>query len=285
MIGSNRNDGVMNPTRKTQDVLRRVAQRLRLRPNPVAQQKGCTLPQRVVVSTHHKTGTTWLRSVFSAVASYHNLALVIGTDAPPSGDADIVFDQHAAFDATKVSWPFRGVHVIRDPRDVIVSGCHYHQKAHEAWLHKPNPRFGGMTYQQKINSLATFDEQLLFEMRALGRHTINAMLAWDYTQPSFLEVTYEALMQDVDLRLFHEIFAFVGFPGAAIPSALAIAYNNSLFSGKPVANAHHVRSGAARQWRQHFKRQHGERFVELFGDALIRLGYETDDGWLANLPA
>jgi hypothetical protein len=45
--------------------------------------------------------------------------------------------------------------VIRDPRDVIVSGANYHCKADEPWLHIPEKRFGGLTYHQKINSLTS----------------------------------------------------------------------------------------------------------------------------------
>jgi len=84
-------------------------------------------------------------------------------------------------------------------------------------------------------------------------------------------------MTDVDLLLFHRIFTFLGIPGEVIPRALQTAYDNSLFSGKVFSQ--HIRSGKNQQWRDYFKPIHQERFHDLFGDALIKLGYEEDDNW------
>jgi hypothetical protein len=77
--------------------------------------------------------------------------------------------------------------LIRDPRDVIVSGCFYHQSAEEAWLQVPQRRLGGLSYQEKLRSYASFDDQLLFEMENPGVHTIRQMLEWGYSNPLFWE--------------------------------------------------------------------------------------------------
>jgi len=47
-----------------------------------------------------------------------------------------------------------------------------------------------------------------------------------------------------------------------------------------VFNRRHVRSGAAGQWKTYFNETHRRRFSELFGDALVQLGYESDDRWM-----
>jgi hypothetical protein len=104
------------------------------------------------------------------------------------------------------------------------------------------------------------------------------MLTWDYQQPEFMEIKYENLIEDRDLILFHEIFTFLGFPGQAIPALLAIAYQNSLFSGR-LQKTLHIRSGKKGQWKQYFTPAHKERFIDLFGEALIQLGYEKDQTW------
>jgi hypothetical protein len=66
-----------------------------------------------------------------------------------------------------------------------------------------------------------------------------------------------------------------------IPAVLAIAHRASLFSHHAKATDH-VRSGQVAQWRQYFTPKHKGRFIELFGDALLQLGYEKDHDWTAN---
>jgi hypothetical protein len=239
---------------------------------------GCDLPEKILIGTHHKTGSAWFSSIFKSVCHYHSLVYYEDRQAGLPRQFDIFMNEHSEFEFDSLPSPYRGIHVIRDPRDVIVSGCFYHQKSGEEWLHQPMDDMDGRTYQQKINSHASLDDQILFEMEHVGARTIKAMMEWDYSRPSFFELKYEELIADLDLQLFYKVFLFLGFPGSAIPSLLAIAYNNSLFSGR-VRESLHVRSGDQQQWKKYFTQKHKQRFLELFGDALIVLGYEDDDNW------
>lgn len=236
------------------------------------------LPYKILVGTHHRAGTMWIGGIFRKIARHLVLEFFSGPQRDLPRNFDIFFQNHSVFDLEALPFDYRGVHVIRDPRDVIVSGCFYHQNANEAWLHVRRKEFGGLTYQEKIVSLPSVDEQLLFEMEYHG-DPIWDMVAWSYSNPNFLEVRYEDLRADNSMMLFRRIFTFLGFPAEVIPCLLQIAYDNSLFSGK-VRNSVHVRSGDAGQWRKYFKRTHRARFVELFGDALIRLGYERNNDWV-----
>jgi hypothetical protein len=173
---------------------------------------------------------------------------------------------------------FRGIHIIRDPRDIVVSGCFYHQTSDEPWLHASDSKFHGRSYQQAINRFASLDDKILFEMENVARITIDYMSRWQYTNPRFMELRYEELIVDTDLMLFHQIFSFLEFPGRVIPSTLEIAQQNSVFADKATASSH-IRSEQVRQWKKHFKRCHRQRFLELFGDVLVRLRYEPDDTW------
>ncbi len=234
------------------------------------------LPHKILIGTHHKTGTIWLGSIFNEICFIHSLIfhhrirVHNGKKENLPTHYDIYFENHSAFDLDSIGTPFRGLHMIRDPRDVIISGCFYHQKAVEKWLHLPRKEFQGLTYQQKINSYNNIDDQILFEMKNYGRKTIEDMLLWDYTYSSFYEIKYENLILDTDLNLFHKIFIFLGFPGKTIPYLLLIAHKNSLFSGK-INHSTHIRSGKSGQWKKYFKPIHQTRFFDLFGDALIKL--------------
>jgi len=246
--------------------------------SPTKAQTRRALRYKILVGTHHRAGTMWIGGIFRRIARDLALEFFSGSQQDLPQNFDIFFQNHSAFDFSRLPVEYRGVHVIRDPRDVIVSGCFYHQKASEAWLHVEREEFGGLTYQQKMNSLPSVDDQLMFEMEHHG-DPIRDMVAWSYSNLNFLEVRYEDLRADTSLTLFRRIFTFLGFPAEVIPRLLRIAHDNSLFSGR-VRNSVHVRSGDVGQWRRYFKPAHRVRFLELFGDALIQLGYEQNDDWV-----
>jgi hypothetical protein len=39
------------------------------------------------------------------------------------------------------------------------------------------------------------------------------------------------------------------------------------------------RAGKTGEWRKHFSADHKNKFKEIAGDLLVRLGYEEDQGW------
>jgi len=178
---------------------------------------------------------------------------------------------------------FRGLHVIRDPRDVIISGAFYHMRSSEHWLHLPRDDCNGSTYQELIKELDP-ESALFFEMERYGAHTIRQMANWDYSDSRFLNVKYEDLMRDEKQVLFESIFQFLGLNNNIIQEALAHTKSNTISPGDERPKDPHVRSGAPEQWRQTFKRAHGRRFLELFGNVLIDLGYEHDHSWIDSLP-
>lgn len=245
------------------------------------------LEHTILIGTHHKTGTVWWRSVLTRLSRELGLTL---TDNRRSDllvaqhTHDLLFDVHSQTDLAALTVPFRALHLIRDPRDVVVSGCFYHQRSDEKRLHVPREELGGRTYQQAINALPSMADKLLFEMERRAAETIRGFDTWPSDDERVLLLKYEDLIVDVQLVAFHRAFAHLGLPGHLIPRALQIAWESSLFSGR-VHDHKHVHHGGARQWPRHFERVHRERFVELFGDVLVRYGYEPDDAWVDDPPA
>ncbi|MGD1806314.1 sulfotransferase domain-containing protein [Dapis sp. BLCC M126] len=244
---------------------------------------GKVLDNRVLIGTHHKTGTVWMGNIFNSIASFYDLKISANRGnkslISPSSNFDIFLQYHSFFDFDNIS-NYKGLHIIRDPRDIVVSGCFYHTKSSEKWLHIKREEFAGLTYQEKVNSYSSFDDKLIFEMEHSSKNVIQDMKSWNYDNPHFIEIKYEDLIQDVNLNLFREIFRFLGFNERIFPRLLKIAYRKSLFSGQ-VQNRKHIRSGKKQQWKEYFKPIHEERFVDLFDDVLIKLNYEkTQTGWL-----
>ena len=226
---------------------------------------------------HHKVGTVWFRNVLSAVAREYGLSFAtVRADGRPLAEV-VLYLHRGVFRRNRPSVPFRGSHLVRDPRDVVVSAYFYHLWSGEKWLHAPRQRFGGKSYQEYLRSV-TREEGLATEMVRTLEGDLRSMAAWDYTQPEFLELRYEDLIED-ERAGFARIFRHYGFHDRAIESAVEIAarYSFRHVAGRPVGvvlERQHLRSGKPSQWREVFTQAHHELFRELTGDMLERLGYE-----------
>lgn len=107
---------------------------------------------------HHKAGTVWIRRVLESVGPHYGWKLVTVTRdgkfrARPG--RHFLLDPHSMINREELP-PFRGSHMIRDPRDMVISAYFYHLKTAEAWVHLPRERFGGRSYQEYLNS---FDKE------------------------------------------------------------------------------------------------------------------------------
>ena len=117
----------------------------------------------------------------------------------------------------------RILHLIRDPRDVLISALHYHRTAREAWLRQPAPSDDNVAYQHKLNSLGSVLEQYLFELENSAGDTIDDMLDWQYGRANCLEVRYEDLWVDHSMALWSRIASFLGFEDAELVEVAARA--------------------------------------------------------------
>ena len=235
---------------------------------------------KILIGTHHKTGTVWLESVFSKVSNQFDLEWFSG------GNKDVIPKEWQVLQHTHSHFQkeilennnFKGLHIIRDPRDIAVSAAFYHCKSHEDWLHVPRAEFGNKTYQNRINECNNFDDKLIFEMDHSTATGLSDISQWNYDDLRFINVKYEELIADNNMKLFRDVFEFLGFKGEALIRCLQIAFANSLFSGR--VTSQHVRSGNSNQWKEYFKKSHAEHFCDKFGDLLIRLGYEENNNWV-----
>lgn len=249
------------------------------------------MKSNVVVATHHKTGTVWMATVFKAIAKglkatyvdfWSHYGVLDQRLAPPFilFNHDSLFLQHE--DVLSRS-DVRVLHLIRDPRDVLISGMHYHGTATEDWLHAPEPGSGGTTYQQRLNALATPHERYLFELDNASGATLEAMLDWHYERPNCIEVRYEDLRVDESLETWSRILSFLGFEEGEQALCRDAFWNHSLFGRLARANRVHIRSGDVAQWKTEFTPELAQAFLDRFPEVLQVTGYETDDSWVEHL--
>jgi hypothetical protein len=227
----------------------------------------------IFVGTHHKTGTVLAKKVFKRIAEKHGLRFLdVSGGMPVEGQWDIFFDQHSRFDVGSLGLPLRGVHLVRDPRMMVVSGAFYHMHSSEKWLHLPRREFGGLSYQQMIRSLRTDSERFLLEMDC-SAVAIREMMEWVARGYSWcMNVRLEDLMTDDGMETYAKMFRHLGFDGDMLTDALDVAYRESVFNPSHTGSRH-IRSREVETWRKYFDEPLHAAFREKFGDACERLGY------------
>jgi hypothetical protein len=247
----------------------------------------------IIHCSYHKVGTFWFAKVLRAVAREFDLdfsSLNQGDSPQALHPRSILLYQHSQVDLESLP-AFRGSHLIRDPRDVVVSGYHYHLWTKERWANTPIkflPKFkeilpikgiDDLTYQEYLNSLSR-EEGMRTEMLRATATVIKRMANWDYKNPYFLELKYEQVIQD-ERNAFLSLFRHYGFNDAAVTECVDIAMNYSITKtrNKRPNGKSHIRSGASSQWVKEFSSSLKEEFKELNGDVLIKLGYEDNNNW------
>jgi hypothetical protein len=169
-------------------------------------------------------------------------------------------------------------HVIRDPRDIIVSAyfshLHSHDDANWPRLRAFRPFLRGLDETQGL-----FAEM---EFCALFLHH---MLSWDYANPAIAELRFEDLIADPPAR-FGAALAHLGLVPARLPAAelAAILEANSFerLTGRRTGEEdvrRHFRKGVPGDWKNHFTPAHVARFKALYNPLLLKTGYETSDDW------
>jgi Sulfotransferase domain len=260
----------------------------------------------IFIATHHKSGTVWMVSTFRRIAKANNFAFVhlntgeSGWNLRPDkldyfeqqrtlaeSDSDhpaIFVDYHSAIPdlaSCKASRGANGIHLIRDPRDMLLSAVRYHLNSDEAWLHEPQADLGGLTHQQRLHQLDTLEDRIRFEIDQQMGWTIREMSRFDH-QGVFRDVKYEDLVVDESMTLFHELCVGLGMRGGEFVRALESYWQLSIFGGmKAIAESgrhKHIRDSRAQQWRTQLSAEGLEIIQRAFEAEIVGLGYELADG-------
>jgi len=254
------------------------------------------------ILTYHKVATVLCRKVLMASAERigwrYNSEMGVSTDI--ASNTDLLHVIHGTTTDDFLDSGRRGIRIIRDPRDVIVSGFLYHQRCSELWCVNsdfsepdyPHPqvplplahrnletreafvsRLGGASYQKKIRGLEQNDG-LIFEMDGFARITIDEMVSWR-ERDNVMTIKMEDLVSDFD-KSFDKMFRWLGIPDPSIPICLEIARGHDMnrMREDQIASNPHISTGKLRKWEEYFSSQVMEAYEERFGDAHLTLGYE-----------
>ena len=144
----------------------------------------------ILIGTHHKTGTVLLRHILYEVCPLlqwrcsidNKPSACISPEQARLGGMHLCFLQHGIrFKVQGSTTPFRFVHVVRDPLEVVLSGYQYHLRTTERWALRPDKRYNGTSYRAHLNSLRARDG-----LRAELKHSLKDALK---TMPRLLNRT------------------------------------------------------------------------------------------------
>jgi hypothetical protein len=281
----------------------------------------------LVYSGRHKSASTWCRAILRDAATALGLTtktVMAPEQFEPYGSLggfvehekpDLLYLTNARIeDYDTLPEPKRGLDIIRDPRDIIVSGYFSHRNSHSVqalgvtWHELP-------AHRERLWQLDQHDG--ILEEIEFSSYFLDHMATWDYHRPEVLELRMEDLLADqlgVWTRIFEHFELVVPhrkvaewikvaalrwnvtrfrdqkwsrkripldtLPYAYIPNAL----NHFTFTRlsqsdrKPgeVDEMSHFRKGIPGDWRNYFTEVHMKAFRQRYGDLAERLGYPPD---------
>ncbi len=259
-------------------------------------------PQRLIF-TYHKSGTSLFDHVMRRLGEQLGLSVVVqyGRVAHIDPDADIVLLPHSLIGALPVR-RFRAIRMLRDPRDLWVSGYLYHRRTDEGWCintnfdltapityprvdfacqHKPELwkrayllGLGGRSYQQNLLDRDR-ESGLAFELAGYTANTMEALRTWTWACPEILDVRLEALTGAYDATMA-AIFRHLELPAALLPLTVAEDVNrmdDAALAARPQIHAREIS-----RFRAFLTPAQIAAFEALHGDVIDRLGYPRATG-------
>lgn len=190
----------------------------------------------IIVASHHKAGSTYAKKCFYEVASILGFCFdFYGFSECPdvlssslSSESVLCFSHARYVDIKSILSRFgRGscklVHIIRDPRTLIVSAMKYHLDSDEHWLSEPREKFAGASYQEALRALPSYSDQLIFEMMNGSRGTLLDMsqiynegiatatirleeISWDTTGVAHGQLSAHLVDESLQLALIKSVF-------------------------------------------------------------------------------
>lgn len=269
---------------------------------------------------HPKSGSTWLAGFFLGLA--YDLGLKIHYkqtafyDSNPERlgniDANIIISQNSSYHAISEISNLKALHVVRDPRDVIVSSYFSYRFSHAIndWKELASLR-------NKLNQVS-FDEGL-FHLIDFNKGMFQNLKMWNYNDERILELSFEEVIKDpvkyLIMAIIHfellksssvlddrktyiqgkinrgfrklGVYPYLKFKGSAVSEnyikrELEKLSFDKLAKGRKRGSANqnsHYRKGVSNEWKDLFNQEHKAYFKEVYGDLVVQLGYERDNNW------
>jgi len=153
---------------------------------------------------------------------------------------------------------FRGVHAIRDPRQIFVSGYFHHREGHDIiW---PGFYWEKLAEDRPQLQRLSLEDGLLYELENISADVLNQLAGWEDDE-RVMQVKVEDLAARPD-HVLKEVLVFLG-----------VGEMEGFDARNESANPD------SQSWREVFSPRVKEGFKAKFNDLLVRYGYESGSDW------
>lgn len=274
---------------------------------------------------HHKCATRYIINILNIVNKYlelnhiefHNDELFNSNleNIIIQKNLDFVYYTNAKYKhITKIDsnniLNYKGFHLIRDPRDILISAYFSHKNSHPVndWTELKK-------IKNKLSSVS-LSEGIKYEMSLLKENLID-LEKWNYSNPNIYEVKFEDLIKNpveiiIDIFVYLDLVDFDYFDESIknLSKELINSISNKLIKKKPIKTKKipltkllnaivvndfkrlsngrsngiedkfsHYRKGISGDWKNYFNNDIKEKFKTDFPNLLIKLGYEESNEW------
>lgn len=214
------------------------------------------------VCTHHRCGTVLMLNVFRRYSHLTGQVFFKGPLAEAPEDTAILQDAHSR---SKLPEDASGLHLMRDPFDMLLSHIRYHETT-KSPNEVPNKKVmdDGRLYREHLIELPTLGEKAAFEIDNVYGRTLRSMLKWDYGNDRFHNYPLDTFLDlPATERVVRDLSAsFPVFEGEL--KALTTAFSH-------VVKATHIRE-------RHGTRVAGERAKDVLPRAVVERIYAEFPG-------
>ncbi len=207
--------------------------------------------------------------------------------------------------ANEIGESYRGFHIVRDPRDIVVSGYFSHMKSHPLSKEGLTPE-----HREQLRTLP-MEAGIDLEIATLSRIPLRNLYQWEYDKPWIHETEFDRVTK-APLQEFTRILEFMEMTGEKnnLLFSMQCYYNrvvrkiglNVLRIRSETYSIHrmgrilkvlsftnlkkgrmkrlgqktdHYRKGKTGDWRAHLTKQQEEEISRIFPGILEKLGYEA----------
>lgn len=232
-----------------------------------------------IVNEYPKSGGTWLAQMLSEI-----LKIPFPRNRLPMLRPSIIHGHMMH------KWNMKNLVLLwRDGRDVLISQ-YYHwlfknDRGNERLVHQCRKDLAFPDYDDISNNLPAFMEYVYLNPRSPKFTWAEFVDNWFETD-QIISVRYEDLLEDAAIELQRIYFHLFGVQlDIDLAEEVKNKYSFKAQHGRSPGNERvgsFARKGVSGDWENHFSRQAKHQFNQLAGNALIKLGYESDSSWLNN---